>query len=137
MILFLHQLKGRCFNLLLKFPNMELDDFFGNKQQDRRFDNNHRYQDSPSRTQNFRHQYHGHNPNFKLDYFLEKLKNNRKLKGLIIFAGIVILAIVIALIAILLPLILKILNYISQNGIQGILDNVTVSLDKLWKGSGK
>lgn len=116
---------------------MELDDFFGNKQQDRRFDNNHRYQDNQNQTQNFRHPYQRHNPNFKWEYFLEKLKNNRKLKGLVIVVFIVILAIVIALIAILLPLILKLLNYISQNGVQGILDNVTGFLDKLWKGSGK
>jgi hypothetical protein len=114
---------------------MELDDFFGNKRQDRRFDNNHRYQDN--KTHNYRHRYQRHNSNFKLEYFLEKLKNNRKLKGLIIFAVIVILAIVIAMIAIILPLILKLLNYISQNGVQGILDNVTGFLDKLWRGSGK
>ena len=116
---------------------MELDDLFGNKQQDRRFDNNHRYQNNPSQTQNFRHPYHRHNSNFKWEYFLEKLKNNRKLKGLIIFAVIVILAIIIALIAILLPLILKLLNYISQNGVQSILDTVIGFLDKLWKGTGK
>jgi hypothetical protein len=116
---------------------MELDDFFGNKQQDRRFDNNHRYQDSPSHAQNFRHPYQRHNSNFKWEYFLEKFKSNKKLKGLVIIAFIVIVAIVIALIAILLPLILKLLDYISQNGVQGILDNVTGFLDKLWKGSGK
>ena len=116
---------------------MELDDFFGNKQQDRRFDPNHRYHDSQSQAQNFRHPYQRQNTNFKWEYFLEKLKNNRKLKGLVIVAFIVILAIVIALIAIFLPLILKLLNYISQNGVQGILDNVTGFLDKLWKGSGK
>jgi type IV secretory pathway component VirB8 len=116
---------------------MELDDFFGNKQQDRRFDPDNRYQNSPSQTQNFRYPDQRHNSNFRLEYFLEKLKINRKLKVLVIVAFIVILAIVIALIAILLPLILKLLNYISQNGVQGILDNVTGFLDKLWKGSGK
>ncbi len=116
---------------------MELDDFFGNKRQDNKGYRDYRYQDSPGQARNFRHPYHRHNPNFRWEYFLEKLKNNRKLKGLIIFAVIVILAIVIALIAILLPLILKLLNYISQNGVQGILENVTGFLDKLWKGSGK
>jgi uncharacterized membrane protein len=116
---------------------MELDDFLGNKQQDRRFDYDHRYQDNQIQAQNFRHPYQKHDSNFKWEYFLEKLKINRKLKGLVIFAVIVILAIVIALIAILLPLILNLLNYISQNGVQGILDNVTGFLDKLWKGTGK
>jgi hypothetical protein len=116
---------------------MELDDFFGNKQQDRRFDPNLRYQDSQSQAQNFRHPYQRYDSKYKLQYFLEKLKINRKLKGLVIVAFLMILAIVIALIAILLPLILKILNYISQNGFQSILNNVTGFLDKLWKGSGK
>lgn len=114
---------------------MELDDFFGNKQRDRRFDNNHRYQDDKSH--NYRHPYQRHNSNFKLEYFLEKLRNNRKIKGLIIFAAIVILAIVIGLIAILLPLILKLLDFFSQNGVQGLLDYATEFLDKLLKGSGK
>ena len=116
---------------------MELDDFFGNKQQNRRFEHDHRYQDSPSQAQNFRHPYQRHDSNYKWVHFLENLKVNRKLKGLVIFVFIVILAIIITLIAILLPLILKLLNYISQNGVQGILDNVTGFLDKLWKGSGK
>jgi hypothetical protein len=121
----------------LKLLTMELDDFFGNKQQDRRFDPNLSYQDSPIQAQNFRYPYQRHDPNFKWVHFLESLKTNRKLKGIVIVAFIVVLAIVIALIAILLPLILKFLNYISQNGVQGILDNVTGFLDKLWKGSGK
>lgn len=116
---------------------MEIDDFFGNKQQDRKYDYNHNYQDNLSQTQNYRHAYHRYNSNFKREYFLERLKNNRKLKGLVIFALIAILAIVIAVIAILLPLILNLLNYISQNGVQGILDNLTGFLDKLWKGSSK
>ncbi len=116
---------------------MELDDFFGNKQQDRRFDPNYRYQDRPSQTQDFGHPYQRLDPNFRWVHFMESIKSNRKLKGLVIIAFILILAIVIALIAILLPLILKLLNYISQNGVQGILDNVTGFLDKLWKGSGK
>ncbi len=116
---------------------MELDDFFGNKQQDRRFNPNYRYQDNQSQTQNFGNPYQRHDSNFKWTHFLESLKNNRKLKGLVIVTLIVVLAIIIAMIAILLPLILKLLNYISQNGVQGILDNVTGFLDKLWKGSGK
>jgi hypothetical protein len=116
---------------------MELENFFGNKQLDRRFNPNLRYQDSPTQAQNFRYPDQRHVSNFKWVHFLESIKNNRKLKGIVLVAFIVVLAIVIALIAILLPLILKFLNYISQNGVQGILDNVAVFFDKLWKGSGK
>ena len=116
---------------------MELDDFFGNKQQDRRFDLNHRNQDNSSQAQNFRHPYQRPDTNYKWVHFLECLKKDRKLKGLVVVALLIVLAIVIALIAILLPLILKLFNYISQNGVQGIMDHVTGFLDKLWKGSGK
>lgn len=116
---------------------MEFDDFFGNKQQDRRFYHDNGYKDNPRQTQNFRYPDQRHNSNFRLEYFLEKLKTNRKLKGLVIVAFLVLLAIAIALIAIFLPLIIKFFNYISQNGVQGILDSVTGFLDKLWKGSGR
>jgi type IV secretory pathway component VirB8 len=116
---------------------MELENFFGNRQQDRRFDHDNGYQDNPRQTQNFRYPDQRHNSNFRLEYFLEKLRSNRKLKGLLICAFLLLLVIVFALIAIFLPLILKFLNYISENGVQGILDSVTGFLDKLWKGSGK
>lgn len=115
---------------------MEFDDFFGDKQQYRKFDHDHRSQDNLCRSQNFKHPYQRHNSNYKWKFFLEKLKNNRKLQVFVLFTVFVILAITITLIIILLPLILKLLNYISQNGVQGILDNVSGFLDKLWKGKG-
>lgn len=59
---------------------MELDDFFGNKQQDRKFDPNHGYHDNQSQTQNFRHPYQRHASNYKWLYFLEKLKKKQTAK---------------------------------------------------------
>jgi uncharacterized protein YqhQ len=73
--------------------------------------------------------------NYKMRYFLENIRNNRKLKLLLITAAIVILAIIIALLLILLPLIIKLFNYINQNGIQDVIDYLTAFLDKIWRGS--
>jgi len=75
--------------------------------------------------------------NYKIRYFLDIIRNNKKVKLLLIIAAIIILAIIIVLFLLILPLILKLLSYISQNGVQGILEIVTGFLDKLWKGSGK
>jgi hypothetical protein len=75
--------------------------------------------------------------NYKIRYLLDSIRNNKKVKLLLIITAIVILSIIIVLFLILLPLILKLISYISQNGVQGILDIITGFLDKLWKGSGK
>jgi hypothetical protein len=59
------------------------------------------------------------------------------LKVFAILAGVLILVVSVMLIIFLMPLLLKLFNYISQNGLQGVLDAITGFLDKLWKGSGK
>lgn len=116
---------------------MEFDDFFGNKRQDQKGYRDHRYQDSQNSSQNLGHSYQRHDSNYKWLHFLEKLKNNRKLKLIVVFAIILILAIIVTLIVVLMPLIMKLFNYITQNGVQGIMDYITEFLDKLWKGTGK
>ena len=116
---------------------MELDDFFGNKQQDRNNYRDHRYQNSLGYSRNFSRPYQKHDTNFRWIYFLESLKNNKKLRALVISAIIMVLIITIGLIVVLLPLILKFFNYVSQNGVQGFVDYVIESLDKIWKGSSK
>ena len=81
--------------------------------------------------------WHGHNDHQTWLAVLDKIRNNKKLKFIVIAATVLILVIVLGLIIALLPLIIKIFNYVSQNGLQSILDGVTGFLDKLWKGSGK
>jgi hypothetical protein len=49
----------------------------------------------------------------------------------------VLLVIAVGVIIALLPLLIQLFNYITQNGVQGVFDAVTGFLDKLWKGSGK
>jgi hypothetical protein len=80
---------------------------------------------------------HRPNSHYRWYYFLETLRNNKDLKHLVVLAGILILAITIGLLMILIPLILNVINYFSQNGIQEIVDFVTGLLDKIWKGTTK
>jgi hypothetical protein len=66
---------------------------------------------------------------------LERVRGNKKLKFLILTAAIVLLSVIILLIVLLFPLIVKMFNYILQNGLQGLWDSITGFVDKLWKGS--
>ena len=80
---------------------------------------------------------HGRDGHLKLLAILNRVRNDRKLKLIAITVVIVLLIIAVAVIIALLPLIIQLINYISQNGVQGLFDSVTGFLDKLWKGSGK
>ena len=77
----------------------------------------------------------GYDSNDKIRFILEKIQNNKKLKLFLITAVIILLVIIVALILILLPLLLKLFDYINQNGVQGILEFLTEFLNKLWQGS--
>lgn len=85
--------------------------------------------------------YQGYNSgissNYKWQYFLHYLRNNRKLKLFLAIAAFLILGIIAVLIAIFLPLVIKLIEVINQSGIQGLLDTVVEFASKLWSGSGK
>jgi hypothetical protein len=74
--------------------------------------------------------------NFNWQNILEKIRGNNKLKYFVIVAAVLILTIIIGLIIILFPLLIKLVNYINQNGLQSIVEGITGFLDKIWKGSG-
>lgn len=116
---------------------MGLEDLFDDK---RKFHGEHRdrdYHEDNRNTHDSRYPYYGHDNSFSLSKILLKIKNNKKLKLLVLFAVLLILVIVVALIIVLMPLILKLVNYISQNGLQGLIDYVLGLVDKIWKGSAK
>jgi len=115
---------------------MEFDDFFGNRQQNRRFDHDHNYQENFVQASPYRSSYHRRRPSYKWTYFMEVLKVNRKLKTLAIIVLLAVLAIIVVLIVVFLPLILKLYTYISQNGVQGVMDVIVGFLDQLWRGTG-
>jgi hypothetical protein len=88
-------------------------------------------------------EYHDHNSyqgfvrSYNLSYILDKIRHNRDLKILVGIIAIILIAIILALLIILTPLVTKLINFISQHGIQGVVDNISGFLDKIWKGAGK
>lgn len=113
---------------------MQSDDFLANKQQHRNGYRNNEYRDSFRYSQNVHRSHQRSGNNYKWLYFLDQLKNNRKLKRLIVFALFLIFAILIALLLIFLPLLSKFLNYIHHHGVQGMLDYIVEFLNKIWSG---
>ncbi|HSN50825.1 MAG TPA: hypothetical protein VLR52_06290 [Bacteroidales bacterium] len=87
--------------------------------------------------ENFHHSGHGHGENQFLTEFLTKIRSNPGLKRWVIIAGVALLILSVILVVALMPLIIKLFNYISANGVKGITDGIAGFLDKLWKGTGK
>ncbi len=81
-----------------------------------------------------RHYYPGQDRHFDLMKVLAKIRENKKLKVLMIIAAIVILAIVIFLVITLLPLLGKIFTFITQLDLKGLQEYIIGLLDKLLKG---
>ncbi len=122
---------------------MGFDDFFEDKHRHNGNFRGHRYHDDHDDHENNRYSHEQYYPahrnegHLTLFTILNRIRNNKKLKLLVVVVVVVLLIIAVALIAALMPLIIKLFNYISQNGIQSIFDAITGFLDKLWKGSGK
>ena len=112
------------------------NDFFEYKRRDKKDFRGYRYHDGPEYFQNHRNhpvQY----ANSKCQYGYELFRNKRKFKLIVLFAFIVILTIIIGIILVLMPLIFQLINYVDQNGVQGIFNYIIGFTDTLWKGSGK
>jgi type IV secretory pathway component VirB8 len=59
---------------------------------------------------------------------LNRLQINPQLKGLIIVGVIVLLVILVIAIILLMPLIMRLIGFVTTNGVQGVLDSI-------WKGT--
>jgi hypothetical protein len=81
-----------------------------------------------------RHIYHSRGSHFDWMKVLAKIRENKKLKVIIIIAAIVILAIAILLVIALLPLLGRIFTFITQLDLKGLQEYVTGLLDKILKG---
>lgn len=104
---------------------MDLEDLFANKNKQQKYHYKQKY---------------NYNNERQFDWLnsFNKIKQNKKLRNIIIIGIAIILIIVIGLIVILFPFIVKIFNYITENGISGliemgmdILNKLTASI-KLW-----
>jgi hypothetical protein len=74
---------------------------------------------------------------FNLQDLLVKLKENRKLRVLFSVAAVVVVMIALTLVILFFPLLIKLVNYLSQAGLQGVINDITSVVDKIWKGAGK
>jgi len=81
------------------------------------------------KTQNFQSgNYQSHNSsfpgesNFNLPNLINSIKTNKKIRNLLIIAVVSVLVIVAGLIAILLPLIINIFNYLTSVGFSELID---------------
>jgi hypothetical protein len=95
----------------------------------------HRYHDDRRPTVYRRPYSHEESDHFDWFSILDKIRNNNKLKLFVLIAGLLVLTIAIVLIIVLLPLILKLINSISQIGLQGILKEITGFIESILKGT--
>jgi hypothetical protein len=116
---------------------MDFDDILENKNKHHENYRRHEYHDDDRYSHDSHHSNSGHNGHLIWLNLFEKIRNNNKLKLLILLAGIFILAIIIGLILVLWPLLMKLFTYLTENGLKGILDGITGILDAILKGSGK
>lgn len=97
---------------------MDLDDLFANKNKQQKY--------------HYKQKNHYNNePQFNWLNSYHKIKQNKKLRNIIIIGIAIILIIVIGLIIILFPYIVKIFNYITENGISGLIEMGMDILNKL------
>jgi nitric oxide reductase large subunit len=95
----------------------------------------HGHNDKRSHGYNGYYGHQGHSDQNRWLVILDRIRGNRKLKLVILSAGIILLSVGILLIVLLFPLIVKLFNYIMQNGLQGVWDSVSGFVEKLWGGS--
>jgi hypothetical protein len=103
---------------------MGLEDFFEQDHKRKRYGYGHDYKGHDNHHSS--HSYDKHS-NIQQQY-LEKIMNNPALKKLLITVVVVVLLLAIALIILFFPLINKLISFITQNGVQGIIDT-------LWNGT--
>jgi len=109
---------------------MDLDDIFdqGHKRRNQSYDHNYRHEDNYQHEHEYKssHSYDKQN-DIKL-MMLDKLRNNPKLKMLLIVCAIIFIVIAVGIVVLLFPFILKTLGFVSENGVEGVLNTV-------WKGT--
>jgi len=121
---------------------MDLDDIFEQKHRSRNqhYDHNYRHEDDYGHQNNYSHENehrHGNEHNSSHSYdkqndlkimMMEKLRNNPSLKKLLIIGSIFLIIIAVALLFLLFPVILKLVGYVGENGVEGFLNTI-------WKGT--
>jgi len=103
---------------------MGFDDLFeqGHKHHKYEHDQHYGYDD-------YHQSSHSYNKHYDIkQLLLTKLSNNPKLKAFLIFAAIIVIVVVVIGVILLFPLLMKLFSYISENGIEGLINTI-------WKGT--
>jgi uncharacterized integral membrane protein len=114
---------------------MGFEELFENKDRYQENNRERRYPGSNRYVHESQRSSHGQDENLNWLNILQKIRSNKKLKLFVILGGLLVLIILIVLIIVLLPVILKLINSISQTGLQGILNDITDFLNKILKGT--
>ena len=78
-----------------------------------------------------------HDSHFKIAAIFEKIRHNKMLKLFVFISVVLILVFTVGLIILLFPMLVKLYDYVIQNGLQGIIDYIYGLLNTILKGSGK
>lgn len=100
---------------------MEIEDFFENKQKHHRQNEHGDYRNDHQRHENHSH---GGNHDDYLMQMLARLKNDPKLKLLLIVGFVVVIVLVVALIIALLPFLSKIWDTVAKSGLQEFINGI-------------
>ena len=115
---------------------MGLEEFFDQDSRRGRQNNENHYRqdnpyrnDDPYRQNEYEQSSHSYGQqNDMKQQILDKLRDNPQLKILLIVAAIILLIIIIVAAVFLIPLILKLLGFVGDNGVQGVINTI-------WKGA--
>jgi hypothetical protein len=116
---------------------MELDNLFAQRNSGRNLKgfNYGRYNDE----NDYSDMYHErkNSGRYYVSYVMSRIRSNKKLRTLVILSSILLLSIIVLIIIAIFPLLLKAFNFISQNGVNGILESGKGIVDKILNGTGK
>ena len=112
---------------------MDFDDLFKHRGRGGHHDEHH--SDYYRGHRDGHHSHHGELGQYS--YLFEKLKNNKMLLLVLIIAIVIAVIIGIAVIMMLVPVIINLLDIVQKDGIKGILEMAGPLLERLWSGTGK
>lgn len=110
---------------------MDLDDIFLHRKKESKKYRNYGYYNNHTSGNTF----YGYDKNFRQKAFIRGLLNNPSLRKFVIIISVAIIVVLIIFAAILFPLIKDLFTFVTDNGIQGILDKLLVLLEKIWSGT--
>lgn len=110
---------------------MDFDQIFGNKKQHIKNPDRFNYDNDGYAYRSNQ----GYDKYYRQKALLKNILSNRKLRIAIIIGFVIVMLILIALMALLFPLLKNLINYILENGVSGLLGEAGKLLEKIWNGS--